>query len=96
MKTIKDLIGKEEFVVTGNHDELLQAEKILIKLGVKNKKRRHNKQSRDETYGGEYINNALDVFDDNHYMYTKFSIAILCVKPENIFTFPEFLQLIPE
>ena len=90
MKTIKDLIGREEFVITGNDGELLQAEKLLLKNGAKNDDPKYNDRNRCDGY-----ENAIGVFLDSSYAYLLEDIALHGIKLENIFTFSEFKNLIP-
>ena len=91
MRTLKDLIGKQEFVITGTDDELLQAEELLLKNGAKNDDPEYNDRNRCDGF-----ENAIGVFSDSSYVYLLKDFAIMGICNENIFTFSEFLQLIPE
>lgn len=89
MRTIKNLIRKEEFVVTGTDDELLQAEELLLKNGAKNYDPEHNDRNRCDGF-----KNAIRIFEDGDYSYLLKSVAKFGIKRKNIFTFSEFLQLV--
>lgn len=91
MRTIKDLIGKQEFVITGTDDELLQAEELLLKNGAKNDDPEHNDRNRCDGF-----ENSIRIYEDGDYAYLLKGVAFYGTCPENIFTFSEFLTLIPE
>lgn len=91
MRTLKELIGKQEFVVTGTDDELLQAEELLLKNGAKNDDPEHNDRNRCDGH-----ENSIRIFEDGDCVYLHKSVAKLGIRRKNILTFSEFLQLIPE
>jgi hypothetical protein len=87
-RTIKNLIRKEEFVVTGTDDELLQAEELLLKNGAKNYDPEHNDRNRCDGF-----KNAIRIFEDGDYSYLLKSVAKLGIKRKTSLPSPNFYNL---